>query len=435
MKKFSYNRLKHEQLLLNIIITIAFVTLIIIVMLLASTFIQYLESNLVLEIERDFNNIIFDFQQGNIDSTSVINTSNIIGIGIYSPNGEVQLSWGDVYSRIASYLLPQGENVTYTINVNTTKNIIEYVRYLERPLVTPKDPSNLIDTSSLFSTIMYISFTSVDFLSSRNAILLAQIISIIALVIVYLYIIKVGRENKRIKDRMQKQENLVNLGQAARTLTHEIKNPLSAIKLQTALLKKQLAVTDFANDLELIESETSRLTALTNKVSDFLKNPEGKPEEIDLVELIKNLISLFSVEIKILPSSVEHAIVNFDIQRLRSVIENVLKNAVESSETRDPNVEVEILLVKKNLYKLYVRDRGDGIKRSHMDKLFDPFFTTKIRGSGIGLSISKQFLNARNSDIKLSQRKGGGTVVEITMPKYYRLKDLASALPSKKDRL
>ena len=423
MKKFSPARLKHEQLIINIFITIAFIALIIIAMLLASIFIQYLESNLVLEIERDFNNIIFDFQQGNIDSRSVINTSNIVGIGIYSPSGLAQLSWGDAYSRIASYLLPQGGDSTYTINVNTTKNIIEYVRYLERPLVTPKDPSNLIDSSSLFSTIMYISFTSVDFINSRNLVLFLQILAIVVLVIIYVYILRVGIENKRIKDRMQKQENLVNLGQAARTLTHEIKNPLSAIRLQTALLKRQYKESEIASDLELIESETMRLTALTNKVSDFLKNPEGNPEEVDLFELVETLLPLFSTKIKILPSSLSRAIVNFDRQRLRSVIENVLKNAVESTKTKDPKVEVEILLAKKNTYKLFIRDRGDGIKSSHLDKLFDPFFTTKINGSGIGLSISKQFLNARSADIKLSQRKGGGTVVEITMPVYLEVKD------------
>jgi signal transduction histidine kinase len=62
-------------------------------------------------------------------------------------------------------------------------------------------------------------------------------------------------------------------------------------------------------------------------------------------------------------------------------------------------------------------DRGDGIRIEDSKKIFDPFFTTKIHGSGIGLSISQQFVKARGGNIRLYPRDGGGTVAEVVLPK------------------
>ena len=63
-----------------------------------------------------------------------------------------------------------------------------------------------------------------------------------------------------------------------------------------------------------------------------------------------------------------------------------------------------------------VMDRGDGLPPDTREKLFDPFFTTKIHGSGIGLSISKQFVESRGGSLKLYDRDGGGTVAEVSLP-------------------
>ena len=183
--------------------------------------------------------------------------------------------------------------------------------------------------------------------------------------------------------------------------------------------------------MELISKEVQRLIQLTNRVSDFLKNPEGQPEELDVRELIESLIPLFSYEITVIGTSERTATIMFDRDRLRSVFENLLKNAVESCEGRDPQVEVEIVLGRRNIYHMYIRDRGDGIKKGDTEKLFDPFYTTKIHGSGIGLSISRQFLRARGGDIKLYPRSGGGTVAEVTIAKFSLVQELVLNGPVK----
>ncbi|HKL58131.1 MAG TPA: ATP-binding protein, partial [Sphaerochaeta sp.] len=105
-----------------------------------------------------------------------------------------------------------------------------------------------------------------------------------------------------------------------------------------------------------------------------------------------------------------------DRDRARSVFENLLKNAVESC-SGDPEVEVAIRSGKRGLIHIFVMDRGDGISAKDEKKIFDPFFTTKIHGSGIGLSISRQFVRARGGNVRLYARDGGGTVAEVVLPR------------------
>jgi two-component system sensor histidine kinase HydH len=265
-----------------------------------------------------------------------------------------------------------------------------------------------------FPDVLYLHFDGQNYHHRVTVIKIIGIISTLTLVGLFLLVLSIYRNNRRYRETIAKQESLVNLGQAARTLTHEIKNPLSAITIQLALLKKTLPG-NHAEELKLIEQEIKRLTQLTNKVSDFLRNPLGKPVVVDLNELFTSLVMRFDKPIRFSSSSPQQIVIDAD--RARSVFENLLKNAVESSSTRDPQVEVRITTDKRNFVHIYVMDRGDGISVEDSKKIFDPFFTTKIHGSGIGLSISQQFVKARGGNIRLYPRDGGGTVAEVVLPK------------------
>jgi len=245
-------------------------------------------------------------------------------------------------------------------------------------------------------------------------IMFISVVSVCVLIGLFLLVLSIYRSNRRYRDTIAKQESLVNLGQAARTLTHEIKNPLSAITIQLALLRK-IMPKETREDLNLMSQEVDRLTQLTNKVSDFLRNPLGMPEVVDLNELFSTLIKRFDKPIRF--RSETSAQILIDKDRARSVFENLLKNAVESCSGRDPEVEVAIRGGKRGLIHIFVMDRGDGIRSKDEKKIFDPFFTTKIHGSGIGLSISRQFIRARGGNVRLYARDGGGTVAEVMLPR------------------
>ncbi len=440
MKKKTKNRLisffsraKREKLVVLASLSVVFFGLLVLVIVLASSLFITERLKLVNEIEKNFNNVVFELQRGSFNPYSLLNEKRVKGIGLYDSRGSIIASYGQVYNMLPIASISEEANKNDDNNIirlNLKSKTMEYTRLIKLPLmiqdvnyegdVSRYFPSSLID----YTTIMYITIDATSYLTNVKILLFGTIIALSGIILLYIFVIRTYIENRSYKAQMVKQENLVNLGQAARTLTHEIKNPLSAITIQIALLKRQLRDSDSLEEVELISKEVQRLIQLTNRVSDFLKNPEGQPEEIDATELIRSLVPLFSYEIKIIPSSEQSATILFDKDRLRSVLENLLKNAVESCEGRDPQVEVEITLDRKNIYHIFIRDRGDGIKKGDTEKLFDPFYTTKIHGSGIGLSISRQFLRARGGDIKLYPRTGGGSVAEVTISKFSLVQEL-----------
>ncbi len=214
--------------------------------------------------------------------------------------------------------------------------------------------------------------------------------------------------------RKSDKDSLIKLGQAARTLMHEIKNPLSAMTIQSALLRSEIPQ-QFHGDLDLLDNEIKRLTVLTNNVGEFIKNPVGNLCEIELISFVSDIIKLFKCPVRLNTGSLSSVFIVFDKERARSVVENLIKNACESTLSKDPQVEVVIRQGKKKIV-LEVCDRGDGIPSDIKENIFDPFFTTKANGSGIGLAISRQFVQAGKGSLKLIDRIGGGTVARVILP-------------------
>ena len=428
-KRFTgwHSQEKRESYLVNIMISLAFLILALLVVLIASVMGRTERLQFENMIERSFNDVVFDLQQNSYSGYSPSFTEDVVGVGLYDASGSLIQGWGSVYnmlpvSSIASRSTEGGSNTLISYNPST--DVLEYIRFLRQPLAL--NSISFLTGGPAFSDdslIMYMAFDGSHYMDRQKAIYFIAFLVLIGIILLFLFVMKLMQQNRDYKDQMAKQGNLVNLGQAARTLTHEIKNPLSAITIQIALLKRQLRDSEYLDEVALIENECQRLINLTNRVSDFLRNPEGQPEQIDVAAMINSLIPLFAYPIKVLESSEKQAYILFDPDRLRSVVENILKNAVESCSGRDPQVEVEVVLGRRGMYHIYVRDRGDGIQ-GDVEKLFDPFYTTKIHGSGIGLSISRQFLRARGGDIRIYSRSGGGTVVELIVARYSYVQEL-----------
>lgn len=373
-------------------------------------------------LEKGLNNVILAIQDESISIDRTMEENNIIGVGVYTSYGNLLYSKGRVYSRLPITQFDfagRGNSNNSIINYDSSRKIMEYIRFSKQAVI-PTTQNLLLPIGGEiidFSNMIYIAYDATEY---DNQILELRVITFFAfafVLVTFYAIIRIYNQNRKYKEMLRSQENLVSLGQAARTLTHEIKNPLSAITIQLALLKRSVPKENL-EDLAVIENETKRVIQLTNKVSDFLRNPQGQPVRIDLVESIGALIPLFAAPIRWVEGSEKSAYVMFDGDRLRSIFENILKNAIEATpEGGECDVEVEVTKARKaGCYAVYVRDRGVGIKDEDAKKIFDPFFTTKIHGSGIGLSISMKFVEAAGGTLRLKKREGGGTVVEVVIP-------------------
>jgi two-component system sensor histidine kinase HydH len=229
------------------------------------------------------------------------------------------------------------------------------------------------------------------------------------------YVRNLYMRNREYRERIESQKNLVVLGTAASTLAHEIKNPLSSIRLQTGILGKLYAERG-GEEISIINEEVDRLSELTYRVNDYLREGKGNPSAVN----IKNLAAetgrrLCGINI-LADNSTEDALVFADTDRLRSVLENLIRNALESgSAVEDMSITVE---QSEGSVMIGVYDRGRGINEGDMERIFDPFFTRKSTGTGIGLSISRRFVEAAGGTIRLQNREGGGVEAIISLPHY-----------------
>ena len=404
---------------------VAYVSLVILFIFLFSALQDREDLMMQKSAEQAFNTTIFSIRdRGVSQANEILQDNGIIGVAIYSQLGAKVFSEGDVPVVLPLDFVDNQANwedikTTGKAIYNSNRAVLEYVRMIDRATVSAYGidlktfDSSLSSLPSIFSDILYISIDGSAYHAGTIKMRLLLYVALVFLTLLFIIIFRIFINNRKYRDTLERQRSLVNLGQAARTLTHEIKNPLSVIAIQVAILRYQTK-DQYKENLNIIEEETKRVTVLTDKVSEFLHNPKGNPRNIRVRKLFETLIGRFSENTINLYMNGEYAI-NFDIDRARSVFENLLKNAIESGD--DPQVEVVIRSDKKrNVVIIEVKDRGDGLPPDAADKIFDPFFTTKEKGSGIGLAISSQFITVQKGTLNLYPREGGGTVARVVLP-------------------
>lgn len=218
---------------------------------------------------------------------------------------------------------------------------------------------------------------------------------------------------RRYQAALTQNRELLQFAEASRTLGHELQNPLAAILLQTALLKRS-AAGEVPAEVAIIEEEAQRMSGLVARVRDFLKDPKGQAEVLDLAVLVDTLKGRFAVPVAVVQEGAAPFGVAFDPYRLRSVVENLVKNAVESGP--EPRPEVRLSRPRAGWVRLEVVDSGGGFTADSLKNALNPFFTTKTTGTGIGLSIADSFVRAAGGRLKLENRPEGGARVILDLP-------------------
>jgi two-component system sensor histidine kinase HydH len=270
------------------------------------------------------------------------------------------------------------------------------------------------------SKYTYIDVSHPAYWRSRILTAIAVPLCSLALLTLLFFVRRLYLRNAEYRERIESQKNLVLLGTAASALAHEIKNPLLSIRLQSSILEKVLPCKDL-EELRIINEEVDRLSAMTYRINDYLRDAAGQPRPLNIAtvlsETANRLCGRDIVEEK------SDALVFVDSERLRSVFENIIRNALESGsaenavgasiQRRGPGNSGDSNTVVVSVY-----DRGRGIAKEDLKRVFDPFFTSKSAGTGVGLSISKRFVEAAGGSIVIENREGGGILVSIALPEY-----------------
>ncbi|MCK5820479.1 MAG: GHKL domain-containing protein [Bacteroidales bacterium] len=218
----------------------------------------------------------------------------------------------------------------------------------------------------------------------------------------------------------------------AKQIAHEIKNPLTPMKLSVQHLKRSWddRVDNWDDYLERVTKtlveQIDALSVIANEFSQFAKMPKAKREELDFVAKVENSIALFmesgSSNIFLEVKDAGPLIVFLDKEQLLQVFNNLINNAIQSvPQGRKPEVRVCISKVESNVL-LSIEDNGTGIPKELQAKLFQPSFTTKTSGMGLGLAISKNIIE--NSEGKIwFETRSGGTTFFVEFPLVKRLSE------------
>jgi signal transduction histidine kinase len=234
-----------------------------------------------------------------------------------------------------------------------------------------------------------------------------------------------GRAVEERERELVRSERLAAVGKMAAMITHEVRNPLSSIGLNTELLEDELGehATDEARALcRSIHHEVDRLTAITEEYLAFARLPKPKlaPEAVNpMVGALAAFVreDLAAKQIKLVTNlAADDPIAHVDNNQIRQCLINLVRNAADAVVAKGSGT---ITLRTKSVAKrveIEVEDDGVGIPSELQGKLFDGFFSTKEGGSGLGLALTQQIVRDHGGELRVASAVGRGTTFTVSVP-------------------
>ncbi len=209
----------------------------------------------------------------------------------------------------------------------------------------------------------------------------------------------------------------------AKQIAHEIKNPLTPMKLSVQHLVRSfdpndpLIETKIKKVSESLIEQIDSLAKIATEFSNFAKMPIPLFEEVDIVQVIRRSAELFQSETKsaIILDLPKSSIIHADKEQMLRVFNNLIKNAVQATSENDAGMIQIKLNHEKNDLVIQVKDNGIGMDEEELKKIFTPYFTTKSTGSGIGLAMVKQIITNHKGHIEVTSEKQIGTQFSIVL--------------------
>jgi nitrogen fixation/metabolism regulation signal transduction histidine kinase len=220
-------------------------------------------------------------------------------------------------------------------------------------------------------------------------------------------------------------------GEVARRLAHEIKNPLTPIQLSAERMRRKYLDTMEEDEAQILDRATHTIVQqveamkeMVNAFSDYARAPDMDISRFNLDKLAHEIVDLYraqesDVEL-ILMSDPAMPLVEGDMGRVRQILHNLIRNAVEALEgTPDGRIDVQIGAAEVDsieVVQIRVEDNGPGFKAGTVSQVFDPYVTTKPKGTGLGLAIVKKLVEEHVGSIRAKNRSDGGAMITIRLP-------------------
>ena len=209
----------------------------------------------------------------------------------------------------------------------------------------------------------------------------------------------------------------------AKQVAHEIKNPLTPMRLSVQSFERRFDVTD-PNIKEKLKEYSNTLiqqidvmSSIAAAFSDFAKMPKPKKEKIEIIGVVKMALDIFNEDDVSYHPMEKELYANLDKTQLIRIVTNLIKNATQAVEEKEtPIIDVKVYCKEDKIF-IEVSDNGKGIKEEVEHLIFEPKFTTKTSGMGLGLPMIKNIIEAYDGSINFSSKVGQGTIFTVILPK------------------
>ncbi len=213
----------------------------------------------------------------------------------------------------------------------------------------------------------------------------------------------------------------------ARQVAHEIKNPLTPMKLSVQYLEKawKESVPDWEERLErftkTMVEQIDNMSVIAREFSDFAKMPAGRNDHLDLRTFIPEVLDMYKDFEKVnitleMPEDDDQLKVLADKNQLLRVFNNLIKNAIQSYG-KNQTAEITVSCTRDDGYcNISIADSGCGIPEEKQDNIFTPYFTTKAKGMGLGLSMVKNIIEGFGGSLWFKSEEGRGSIFSFSLP-------------------
>ena len=209
----------------------------------------------------------------------------------------------------------------------------------------------------------------------------------------------------------------------AKQVAHEIKNPLTPMRLSVQSFQRKFDPNDPTIHQKVDEytktliQQIDTMSSIASAFSNFAKMPAQQIETLNVVNIVKLALDIFSEDYIFFYAEEEEIIAKFDRTQLIRVVTNLVKNAIQAIPDHvEPQIDVSVVSEEKYV-TILVSDNGIGISEDNHSKIFEPKFTTKTSGMGLGLAMVKNIVETYNGSITFTSQYGKGTTFKVTFPR------------------
>ena len=230
-------------------------------------------------------------------------------------------------------------------------------------------------------------------------------------------------EQKRMGDELVRSRTLAAIGEFAARIAHEVKNPLTGISSALTIITDQLGSEHPQAELyEEIQDQIRRIDRIADDLLTFARQRPLSRQPTDLVQLLQKVLNLVEASgelggIRVERPELTEYVVEADPSMLQDCFFNLLHNAAQSLKQKGGGTIAIAVEPGPTGVRVRIQDDGPGIPPEVLEKIFDPFFTTKVRGTGLGLPITRKHVEAHGGTLQVRSEPHSQTTFEVYLPR------------------